>query len=86
MFIQHGINVPEQVIVTGFDGIDEIYYSMPNKLGEGSSRRLADTVFKAVKNAVSGVDIQDRYTVEPSLYSMSPVGVMIQGLCRASCG
>ena len=68
VFIQHGINVPEQVIVTGFDGIDEIYYSMPKISSvRTSSRLLADTVFKAVKNAVSGVDIQDRYTVEPSL-------------------
>ncbi len=29
VIIRHGLRVPEDIIVTGFDGIDEIYYSSP---------------------------------------------------------
>lgn len=46
---EHGFKIPDDVIVTGFDGIDEIYYSVP-KLSSVrcSGTEIADIVFSAI--------------------------------------
>ncbi len=68
VFKQHGIRIPEDTIVTGFDGLDEIYYSKPQiTSGKCSSSELAKTVFSAVMDVFSGTVSENGYRIEPEL-------------------
>lgn len=71
---EHGYSVPEDCIVTGFDGIDEIFFAEPSVTSARcGSRRLAQTVFRAVTETLDGREAES-YLVEPEL------------LLNASCG
>ncbi|MBR1554693.1 MAG: GGDEF domain-containing protein, partial [Oscillospiraceae bacterium] len=71
----HGIPVPEQVIVTGFDGIEEIYYSVPNMTSvRCGCSDLSDSVFRAVRDCLHHPERVEQISAEPFL------------LCSDSCG
>lgn len=68
VFMNHGIKVPEQVIVTGFDGIDEIDFTVPRITSASTSyQELADKVFSALQALLSGERIEGSIKVEPVL-------------------
>ena len=72
---KHGIQIPEQVIVTGFDGIEEIYFSVPNLTSvRCGCSDLSDSVYLAATDALASPEQVKDYTVEPFL------------LCSDSCG
>lgn len=75
VFKLNGINVPEQVIVTGFDGVDEIYVTNPKIASAGcDSGKIADAVFDALSDIVGGkTDIDDSFIV-PDLIPNSSCG------------
>ena len=64
---EHGVRIPEDVIVTGFDGIDEINFSTPaiSSVRCGTSG-MTKTVFAAVMDALDGKPPKS-YLVEPDL-------------------
>ena len=65
---EHGIRVPEDIIVTGFDGMDEIYFASPSITSAlcGTSC-LSKAVFQAAMDAMGGVAPEKQYTVKPQL-------------------
>ena len=65
---EHGYRIPEDIIVTGFDGIDEIYFSVPCLTSArcGTSG-LADSVYQAVIDSIQYGQTNRHYLVEPSL-------------------
>jgi diguanylate cyclase (GGDEF)-like protein len=68
VFTEHGYRVPEDVIITGFDGIDEINYSFPKISSmRCSSLEMADAAYKAVMYCLNGSDTQEEFFVEPSM-------------------
>ena len=68
VFLNHGIKVPEQVIVTGFDGIDEIYFTVPRITSARTSyRELADKVFETVGRLLNGEKCEDKVYVKPTM-------------------
>lgn len=72
---QHGFAVPEDVIVTGFDGIDEIDFVTPKiTSAHCGGTELAAAVFQAVKACLADPGHTAHYSVLPSL------------LLNASCG
>lgn len=65
---EHGYSVPGDVIVTGFDGIDEIYYSSPQiTSARCSTRQLAAKINEAVQDALKSPNEKHSYVVEPSV-------------------
>lgn len=59
---QHGYKVPEDVIVTGFDGIEEVYYTHPTvTTAECSNIELAIEVANLIQQGITTGD----YYVEP---------------------
>lgn len=75
VFKLSGIKVPEQVIVTGFDGVDEIHVTNPKIASAGcDSGKIADAVFYALSDIVGGkTDIDDIFIV-PDLIPNSSCG------------
>lgn len=72
---QHGIAVPEDVIVTGFDGIDEINFAVPNiTSARCGGSELAEEIIHAVRVSLADAGYADQYRVVPKL------------LRNASCG
>lgn len=72
---QHGIGVPQDVIVTGFDGIDEINFVVPNiTSARCGGSELAEEIIRAVRVCLADAGCTDRFRVVPEL------------LCNASCG
>lgn len=68
VFVKHGIRVPQDIIVTGFDGIDEAQYCIP-KLATASTdwATLADAVSKAVFDYFGQKKTNGVLTVMPRL-------------------
>lgn len=67
-FLEHGIRVPEDVIVTGFDGIDNIKFSIPRISScECSYEKLAEKVCELVAKSEQGERLESKYYVNPSL-------------------
>ena len=64
----HGIRIPEDIIVTGFDGMDEIYFSSPSLSSVlcGVSG-LSESVARAVLDSLTHPDQFRKYPVEPQL-------------------
>ncbi|MBR5087910.1 MAG: SpoIIE family protein phosphatase [Ruminiclostridium sp.] len=74
VFIKAGIGVPEQVIVTGFDGIEESLVSVPPISTAGcDSIELAESVGKAVMAIINGEHIAD-ISVVPKLIPNTSCG------------
>ena len=68
VFQEHGYRVPEDIIVTGFDGIDEINYSSPKLTScYCGSAALCGAVHEALKEALNGRFKPSSRLVEPTL-------------------
>lgn len=66
--IEHGIRVPEDVIVTGFDGIDDIKFSIPRITScECSYERLAQGICGIIGESETDKPLNKEYYVMPSL-------------------
>lgn len=66
--VSHGIGVPEDVIVTGFDGIDEIRYSTPNITScMCSYEKMARKVCELAVECIDGGLREGHYKINPSL-------------------
>lgn len=77
VFAKHGIKVPEQLIVTGFDGIPEINYYEPKITSvKTSSIELAEATFKVVMDHICG-------NTEPCERLVSPT-MLINRSCGCS--
>ncbi|MBQ8928596.1 MAG: GGDEF domain-containing protein [Oscillospiraceae bacterium] len=71
----HGFSVPGDVIVTGFDGIDEIFFSVPSiTSAKCSSEALAESVWRCVEGCLADRNCRMQLEVVPAL------------LRNASCG
>lgn len=68
VFIKNGVKVPEQVIVTGFDGEDEIFFFSP-KISSVSCNviALADTVFDTIIKITDKQHVEHQILVEPQM-------------------
>ncbi len=65
---QNGLRVPEDVIVTGFDGIDEACFSSPPiTTARCSGAEMAVTVFDAVTACLADVGHTGKYAVVPTM-------------------
>ncbi|MBQ4466032.1 MAG: GGDEF domain-containing protein, partial [Oscillospiraceae bacterium] len=64
---EHGLRVPEDIIVTGFDGIDEINFSNPTITSAlcGTSG-MSKSIFEAVMEAIDGKPAHE-FLVSPDL-------------------
>lgn len=64
----HGLRVPEDVIVTGFDGMDEIYFFSPSLSSVlcGVSG-LSESVCRAALDSIGHPKLYRKYPVEPKL-------------------
>ncbi len=72
---KHGISVPEQVAVTGFDGIEEIHFFKPRMTsGVCSFDKVADVTFEAIDNCFNNREFIKEYLVEPELIEMESCG------------
>lgn len=64
----YGIRVPEDVIVTGFDGIDDIKFSIPRITScECSHEKLAQGICGIIAESEAGHTLNREYYVMPSL-------------------
>ena len=65
---EHGVRIPEDIIVTGFDGMDEIYFSSPSLTSVlcGVSG-LSESVCRAVIDCMAHPGTSRSYAVEPEL-------------------
>ena len=72
---RHGIKIPENVIVTGFDGINEIRYSTPQiTTSLCSSEHLAQTVSDTIMQMLSGRAVPGSVLVVPELQASESCG------------
>lgn len=68
VFRNHGVNVPEDVKVSGFDGIREILYSIPKITSCGCDySELAARISELISAKFDGKDICGEHFVVPSL-------------------
>ena len=68
VFRNHGVRVPEDVKVSGFDGIREILYSIPKITSCGCDySELASRIAELISNKFDGKDICGDHFVVPSL-------------------
>ena len=71
----HGVRIPEDIIVTGFDGIKEIKYSVPQiTTCLCSNDQLAETLAGSIMNAISGKEIPPEKLVTPVLHKSASCG------------
>lgn len=71
----HGYKVPDDVVVTGFDGIDEIFYMSPQLTSaKADYTQMAEKVFDIVRDIFNGYSGNDEYYVLPEF------------ICAQSCG
>ena len=72
---KHGMKIPEDVIVTGFDGIKEIKYSIPSiTTCLCSSDRLADSITNIVRETIAGRTEPEYKLVEPEFWKAESCG------------
>ena len=64
----HGLRIPEDILITGFDGIDEIGYTTPTITSAlcGTSG-MSESVFHAVMDALTPGSTPKHYKVRPRL-------------------
>lgn len=71
---EEGFSIPQDIIVTGFDGIDDIYFNFPTVTSaKCSADQLASTISQATKACLNG-HAENKYLIIPEL------------LCNESCG
>lgn len=75
VFKKSGIKVPEQVLVTGFDGSDEIYSFSP-MISTVSCNviTLAETVYETIIKLANGQQVDHCILVEPLMYTNESCG------------
>lgn len=72
---KHGLKVPEDIIITGFDGINEVKYCSPNiTTGLCSTDQLADAIAELVRENISGVSQAEYRVVVPKLWKAESCG------------
>ena len=75
MLQSHGFRVPEDIIVTGFDGIYEIYSAVPKLTSSLCSYTdMAETVLALLARAAAGEDVSGNYLVKPHLMRLESCG------------
>ena len=79
-----GISVPEQVIVTGFDGYDEVFFTTPKITTVlCNCSALSDAVFDTTLKLLNGMDVENQYII-PELILNESCGCSIKaGLSQA---
>lgn len=75
VFQNNGIRIPEDVIITGFDGLDEIYFTTP-KISSVccDSSVIADTAYDVLQDCFAGKEIDKMIYVVPTLIPNSSCG------------
>ena len=64
----HGFHVPEDIIVTGFDGMDEVFFASPTiTSARCGTSGLAESVYQAVIDCMQYGQVTREYLVEPEL-------------------
>lgn len=72
---QAGIKVPEEVVVTGYDGIEDIYYSIPQITScECDYAILADRVVELLLEVTDGKVLTESYKVAPKIHLSQSCG------------
>ena len=68
VLLEHGYRIPEDIIVTGFDGIDEILFSTPTiTSARCGTTGFATAVYQAAIDCLQYGQTTREYLVEPSL-------------------
>lgn len=71
----HGLRVPEDIIVTGFDGIDEVNFSEPAMAScYCGTAGFSEPVMKILKTVLAGGDIPEPVVIEPSMQPNASCG------------
>lgn len=74
---RHGVRIPQDIIVTGFDGINEINYSIPRiTTCLCNSDQLAETVADTAIELISGKSVPDERLVIPVLQKSESCGCL----------
>ncbi len=74
VFINAGLRIPEDMIVTGFDGYDETFLLTPAiTTSSCKTTELSDAAIEAVRNALAGIP-QKNYEVLPKMYPNESCG------------
>lgn len=82
---QRGFKVPRDVIVTGFDGIEEINFSVPKITScLCSYKDMAETAAKLIKDFCSAEKIQRTYYIEPRFIASESCGCSPSSLISVS--
>lgn len=72
---KHGVKIPEDIIVTGFDGINDIKYCVPQiTTCLCSSEKLAEAVSKTVIELIRGENVPRERMVVPELHKSASCG------------
>lgn len=75
VFAENGIRVPEDVIVTGFDGVDEAFICSPGIATVSCNMvTLASAVSDAIEQLADGQQTGPHILVEPELYTNESCG------------
>ncbi len=82
---QNGYKVPDDVLISGFDGIDEIRYSNPNITScHNSWSDMANKIAQLADDLNSGVKCEKHYVVGSSLIMAQSCGCMDVPVASAS--
>lgn len=82
---QNGISVPDDVIVTGFDGIDEINFSVPRITScLCSQERIAEKAAEVIDDFYEGKQILREYFIEPTLIESESCGCIPETIINAA--
>lgn len=74
-FKDYGYSIPDDVVVTGFDGIEEIYYAEPRITSSMCSySELAEQVTSIIPDVLSGKLTEGSYYTVPQLQPMQSCG------------
>lgn len=77
---KYGIKVPDDVIVTGFDGYNEIYLSKPRITSCAcGNESMIEGLAEAVSNIISGKPCESEYIIESKPIFLDSCG------CKANC-
>lgn len=72
---RHGIKVPDDMIVTGFDGISDINYCSPRiTTCLCSSEQLAECIAKTSRELIDGAELPEKLLVVPELLRSESCG------------
>ena len=82
---RHGIKVPENVIVTGFDGISDVNFCTPRiTTGLCNNDQLAECVAQTTSEKIAGAKTPDCHLVVPVLQKSESCGCKSDDVLNAS--